>query len=133
MYREHAERIHPNITDRYDGAPEVRLASQVQDDLHSQIRHEPIGVPDHRNPFSDNETEALFFQTLQEIVEADVVPAGYGLFPNEWEEDRYPLFETLKVGRRGGKSIIISLAAPIWRQRAVLWAQAVNLLTRFIE
>jgi hypothetical protein len=135
MYRENTERIHPNITHRYDAAPEASmegLASQIEDDLHSQIRHEPIGVPDHRNVF-DDETEALFFSTLQEIVEANVMPAGYGLFPDEWEEDRYPLFETLKVGKRGSKSIVISLAAPIWRQRAVLWAQAVNLPTRFIE
>lgn len=136
MYSENAEMVHPNVTHRYDAAPEDstdRLASQVEDELRSQIRHEPIGVPDHRNPFPDDATEALFFSTLREIVEADVVPAGYGLFPDEWEEDRYPLFETLKVGKWGGKSIVISLAAPIWRRRAVLWAQAVNLLTRFIE
>lgn len=108
------------------------VAQQIQEEQWSQIRHEAVPVPDRRNPFLNKEMEAEFFHLLQEIVEAGIMPVGYGLFPDEWEDDTYPLFETLQMGkRRGGRTVQVSLAAPIWRERAVLWAQAVNLLYRF--
>jgi hypothetical protein len=78
--------------------------------------------------------ETEFFLALRELVDEEVIPVGYGLYEDEWEDDGYPLFETLDVGkRRGGKPTIISLEDPIWQHRAVLWVQAVNLLSMYCQ
>jgi hypothetical protein len=78
--------------------------------------------------------ETEFFLALQKLVEEEVIPVGYGLYEDEWEDDGYPLFETLHVGkRRGGKSTVISLEDPIWQHRTVLWVQAVNLLSVYFQ
>jgi predicted DNA-binding ribbon-helix-helix protein len=110
------------------------LAPQIQEELRSQIRHEAVRVPDHRNPFLDERLETEFFTALQELVEEEVIPVGYGLHKDEWEGDAYPTFETLHVGkRRGGKSTVISLEDPIWQCRTVLWVQGVHLLSMYLE
>lgn len=117
-----------------DAAPtgNVALADQIAQDQNPQIRHEEIEVPDHRNPFADDPvSESNFFEVLARVVEAEIVPAGYSLLPEEWEEDGYPDIEILTAGKQGETKIRMSLANPIWKQRAELWVQALNVLSRF--
>jgi len=69
----------------------------------------------------------FFFTGLREVLAQDVTPDSFGLTPTEWPSGEYPLFETIRVGRR--KDIDISLADPIWYSRARLWCQALFTLT----
>jgi len=47
-----------------------------------------------------------FFLDLEKLVKEGVIPVGYGLYEDEWEDGKYPLFETLHVGKcRGGGEI----------------------------
>jgi hypothetical protein len=97
----------------------------------TQIKHAAIEVPSHGNNFLDNDTEFTFFATLENIVNDDIIPAGYGLLPGEWDGGMYPVFETLQARKRNGKEMRISLEEPIWYRRAILWGQAINLLYHF--
>jgi hypothetical protein len=51
------------------------------------------------------------------------------MLPEEWDESGYPVFETVKLGRRGGKELHIALPDEIWRPRAVVWCQALEVMT----
>ncbi|KAF8135370.1 hypothetical protein K438DRAFT_1497103, partial [Mycena galopus ATCC 62051] len=110
--------------------PQEGLAEFIRVDQGPHIRHEAVDVPDHRNPFSDNSgTENLFFSVLEQVVREEIIPAGYGILADEWEEDTYPAVEILAAGRQMKKNICVSLANPIWLQRATLWAQSLNVLS----
>jgi hypothetical protein len=61
-----------------------------------------------------------------------IVPFGYGLYPEELENDTYPQIELVRAGKRAGKVIQISLSDPIWKDRAVLWCQALHVLLHFV-
>lgn len=43
-----------------------------------------------------------------------------------------PTFETITFGRRGSKELHVSLAEPIWFDRAKLWCQALLVLSYFL-
>jgi len=114
------------VEEEYDDEAADVIASQQ----HEYINHAAISVPTHRNPFDHNEAEVTFFMGLREVVIQDVTPDGFGLTPVEWLSDEYPLFETIRVGRR--KHVDISLANPVWYSRARLWSQAVSTLTFYL-
>jgi hypothetical protein len=97
---------------------------QIQTEQEAHIQHDPVPVPDNANPFPNCDTKAQFIKCLQDLVKREYIPVGYGLLPEEWEGDAYPLFETLWVSRRGGKEISISLVEPVWMHRAILWCKA---------
>jgi hypothetical protein len=97
------------------------------------IRHEGIGVPRHHNPFTDKKEETQFFEVFAKVVEEDIEPVGYGLHSDEWENGEYPLLEFIKVGKRAAKQIQVSLEDPLWKSRAVLWVQGLNVLSYFRE
>ena len=59
----------------------------------------------------------------------ETVPVGYGVLPEEWDEDGYPDVEILSAGKK--TQINVSLAHPIWLQRAKLWVQGLNVLGHF--
>ncbi|KAF8212981.1 hypothetical protein K438DRAFT_1430536, partial [Mycena galopus ATCC 62051] len=106
------------------------LAESIRVDQGPHVRHEAVDVPDHKNPFSDNSgAENLFFSVLEQVVREEIIPAGYGILADEWEEDAYPIVEILAVGRQMKKNICVSLASPIWLQCATLWAQSLNVLS----
>jgi hypothetical protein len=69
---------------------------------------------------------------LGKFIQQKIVPIGYGVAPEEWENGSYPHFEDIDVGRRR-KGICISLSAEIWLERAILWVQALFVLTQLKE
>ncbi|KAK7023060.1 hypothetical protein R3P38DRAFT_3317322 [Favolaschia claudopus] len=110
------------------------LEDRIRADQDPQIRHEAIEVPNHRNPFNqDPEMERKFFDTLADVVTQDVVPEGYGVLPEEWEAEAYPDVEVLAAGRTMKKKIAVSLAHPIWLERAKFWAQGLAVLSHFMD
>ncbi|KAF8144087.1 hypothetical protein K438DRAFT_1430207, partial [Mycena galopus ATCC 62051] len=99
-------------------------------DQHPQVRHDAIEVPDHRNPFLGNsDAESHFFSVLAEVIRQEIIPVGYGLLPQEHDEDGYPDVEFLLAGKRMKTRIPVSLAHPIWAQRARLWVQGLSVLS----
>ena len=117
------------LPENYD----AESASQIQTEQESQVRNDPVPVPEDTTPFLDDDTEHQFLARLQDLVERDYIPVGYGLLPEEWEGNAYSLFETLRVGRRSGKELRISLVDPVWMHRAILWVQGLYLLTQFLQ
>lgn len=90
-------------------------------------------VPDSRNPFPDDETEDVFNEVFRYVREQVIVPPGYGILPQEWEDGAYPTIEVIRAGRRGRRELAVGLADEIWRPRAMLWVQAVYALTRVLD
>ncbi|KAJ7158390.1 hypothetical protein C8R43DRAFT_882563, partial [Mycena crocata] len=115
---------------------ESESESEIDDDLRQQIEeahtknfhHEPVPVPKHANPFSDEATMRLFHAKLSAAQEAGIIFPGYGLLPDEWENGVYPSYEILKSGRKGGKRLRVALPDSIWRPRAKMWGQGLAIL-----
>ncbi|KAJ7683337.1 hypothetical protein B0H17DRAFT_941951 [Mycena rosella] len=144
------EGLHPDTIEKYYGvAGEARvgqpgagnppneddapgLINRIGVDQEPQVRHAAIEVPDHRNPFlEDSAAESRFFSVLSEVVKQEITPAGYGLLVEEWGEDGYPDVEILQAGKQMKTNIRVSLAHPIWAQRAELWVQGLSVLSHF--
>ncbi|KAJ7588266.1 hypothetical protein C8J56DRAFT_786004, partial [Mycena floridula] len=85
----------------------------------SQILHKPVKVPKHRCPFDMPESLQIFEDTLHQATTNDLIPDGYGLTPEEWDEDRYP-------------ELWISLAFAVWKPRADMWGQALYIMNSLL-
>ncbi|KAJ7728945.1 hypothetical protein DFH07DRAFT_757038, partial [Mycena maculata] len=105
------------------------LEEQVADAHESNFHHDAVSVPKHANPFS-GEAVQVFEDALEQVCAANILPAGYGLLEDEWDDGTYPSFEILKSGQRGRKELRIALPDFIWRPRAILWGQALDVLNQ---
>ncbi|THH20342.1 hypothetical protein EUX98_g8601 [Antrodiella citrinella] len=109
----------------------TELKARISAENRHEFLHAPIKVPRHQAPFSTPDEMAQFnTQVLNEIA-AGNIPDGYLVTDEEWEDEEYPNAEAIPVGR-ASKQLEIALPAEIWRPRAVLWAQAVEILGRLI-
>ncbi|KAI6035712.1 hypothetical protein EDC04DRAFT_2571549, partial [Pisolithus marmoratus] len=95
------------------------------------IYHDAVSVPSHRNPFPTDEMCQQFFAVLHGVVTQDITPDGIGLTLEEWGSS-YPIYQTIHVGRHGRKDLLVSLAEPIWYDRARLWGQALITMSLFL-
>ena len=98
-----------------------------------QVHGKEIVTPRHENPFDSDADMETFNRALQSVQSEGIVPDGYGILPEEWEEDGYPTYEILKVGRRGKKELRVALPHEVWRPRAELWIQALVVMTGILE
>ncbi|KAJ7060886.1 hypothetical protein C8F01DRAFT_975113 [Mycena amicta] len=105
------------------------IAAAVAEAQGDNFHHEPVAVPKHECPFGDDDLQ-LFTRSLQAASSANMVPHGYGLLEEEWEDEGYPSFEIIKSGRRGRKELRIDLPDHIWRPRAELWGCALAILNQ---
>ena len=128
IYQEHEEHEEHELLDDHTGNTADAIMHQQQD----HINHEAVHVPLRRNPFSDNNMEAIFFTGLCEVIAQDITPDNFGLMPEEWPLGHYPIFETIRVGRCASKYLKVSLADPIWYSRACLWCQALLSLSVYL-
>lgn len=103
------------------------LIAQIDAALGDKFNSKPVKVPRHANPFSEDEEE-LFNLTLTAMHAAGIVPCGYGLHPDEWDDGTYPSYETLKSGRRGGKKLQVALPDSVWRPRAEMWGRGLSIM-----
>lgn len=110
---------------RVDPDIEEQVAAE-QDALN--IRHEPVPVPKHNNPFQDEEEIRTFEGGLAVSMEDDTVPSGYGLHTEEWDEGGYPSVEIIRSGRRAQKEMRIALPHSIWLPRAEQWGRALYIM-----
>ena len=124
---------HPSDEDSNDSDgdnnkdPVQNIAQQIEEDQSEQVRHEGVDVAQHRSPLTPDKT-ATFAQALKTAQDEDIVPSGYGILEEEWDEGSYPDVEVLRTRRKGGKVFIVSLEEPIWKERAKFWCQAVAIL-----
>ncbi|KAE9386033.1 hypothetical protein BT96DRAFT_960656 [Gymnopus androsaceus JB14] len=76
---------------------------------------------------------AIFDETLQLAVEAEILPIGYGICPEEWEDNHYPSVEIIQTGRKGAKELSVQLPDFVWRPRAHLWTLGLSVMEQIIE
>ncbi|KAJ7730649.1 hypothetical protein B0H14DRAFT_2409566, partial [Mycena olivaceomarginata] len=104
------------------------LEERIEGAHAANFHHEAVAVPKHANPFS-GEAAQVFEAAFEQVQAANVIPGGYGLLEEEWEDAGYPSFEILKSGR-SKKELRIALPDFIWRPRAILWGQALDVLNQ---
>jgi hypothetical protein len=107
---------------------EEQEASGSRDDRLDDI-HDAVVVPDVTDPFLDEELMQAFTAALEIVREQGMLPEGYGLLPEEWDDGKYPAYWVIKSGRRG-KDLTISLPDAQWRARSELWGQALDIVNR---
>lgn len=90
-------------------------------------------VPPSESPFVSPDDLNVFQIALAAVGSEDIVPEGYGLLEDEWEEDAYSTIEVINSGRRGRREIVVGLPEHVWRPRAVLWEQALDVLIRVLH
>ena len=98
-----------------------------------RVHGKEIVTPRNENPFESDADIETFNEALQSVQSEGIVPDGYGILPEEWDDDGYPTYEILKVGRRGTKQLRIALPHEIWKSRAELWTQALVVMTGLLE
>ena len=98
------------------------------EEYETNIHHEPVAVPNHSSPFENRpELHQTFIDNLCLLGQAGNLPPGFGLLPDEWDEDGYPAVEHIPYGQRD-RTKEISLPHNIWHPRAILWGQALFVL-----
>lgn len=107
-----------------------QLGDRITEDQAAQIRHDPVPCPENESPFDTHDAEVAFWHTLHGLAEQEFIPEGYLLTADELES-LYPEFETIPLGKRGKQEVDIALPTDIWWPRALLWSQALHLLTVF--
>ncbi|KAJ6456213.1 hypothetical protein C8R47DRAFT_1248997, partial [Mycena vitilis] len=108
------------------------IVEDVESAHAANFHHAPVPVPKHANPFSD-EGMAVFELTLERAERRGLVPAGYGLLEEEWEDGSYPAYEILRSGRKGSKELRVALPDVLWRARAEMWGRGLDILDRLTE
>ena len=117
---------HPH--DEYDD-----IETRIGEDQERNVRHDPIDVAEHHNPFPHGNAEFLFWQAVEEAAEQNIIPDGMMLHAAEWDEGCYPTHEEISIGTRGRKALVIALPVEIWWPRAVHWCRSVQILEHFIQ
>ncbi|KZV62873.1 hypothetical protein PENSPDRAFT_710703 [Peniophora sp. CONT] len=106
-------------------------ARQIARDLRGNIRHSPIRVPRHVNPFlGDLAREERFWEKVQALKDArpEMIPEGYNLLDEDFEEEMYPSAHEIPLGRSKTRTQVIPLPYEVWYPRAVRWVQALHVL-----
>ncbi|KAF9066031.1 hypothetical protein BDP27DRAFT_1228229, partial [Rhodocollybia butyracea] len=105
-----------NLTDTYD----------------NEFLPKAVHTPCHTCPLTAKEVQ-VFEGALQAASKANIMSHGYGIRPEEWRETYYPIDETIRTERKGGKELVIQLPKFVWRPRAHLWTLGLSIMDRIIE
>ena len=120
-----------------DGGNSAAEAAQISGYVAAQqtqyVHHEAVRVPTVSNPFMGDELEEAFYAMFHELVALEFTPHGFCLTSQEWEEEHYPIYKTIRVGRHGTKDLHISLGEAVWYNWAQRWAQALVAMTYILE
>lgn len=92
-----------------------------------------VKVKSTRSPFPNDATQELFRQALKKAVKEALVPEGYRVLEDEWEDGEYPAFEMLQVGKKRSGETVIPLPQEVWLPRAELWATALALKAEILN
>ncbi|KAG8957891.1 hypothetical protein FRC03_009708 [Tulasnella sp. 419] len=118
-----------NNEDNQDGEDEEDLEPLEQiiaGNLKHNICHAPVKVPCHQCPFDSNGL-TLLADLIGQATIAGIVPPGYELEEGlHWNPVEY-----IPLGRR--KELEVQLPEETWKHWAVLWVQAVEIMTHALE
>ena len=89
-------------------------------------------VPDSAAPFDNFEVLQMFNEVLRQVELEDIMPAGYGITPDELALTGYPHEEVIKGGRQGRKEMRITLSVDLWLPRAIRWCQALEVMSTLL-
>ena len=109
----------------------AHVADLINQQQRQNVNEDVVPVPSRRSLFADPTEEAAFFVVLNQVIDCQVIPDGFGLKADEWEDGCYPIFETIRLGRRRSKELEVSLANEIWYKRACMWCQALVCMVYF--
>lgn len=123
----HLDDTHPKTVEKYtsSSAEEPNLAQMIADDQESNIRHDAVDPPKQASPFIKPASEEIFWKALRDLDKEDIIPGGFGIAQNEWEDGSYPEVESISIAR---KDVNIILPFSIWWPRAVHWARTLELI-----
>ena len=115
--------------DLEEDLPEIPedLGDRLVADQQGHIAHPAVNVPLKSCPFGPQGL-ALFEGFLSQVTEQRVLPEGYGIREEEWDEGEYPSVEILRTGRRR-KELTVNLPDAIWRPRAERWVQGLHCMS----
>ncbi|KIK52362.1 hypothetical protein GYMLUDRAFT_251303 [Collybiopsis luxurians FD-317 M1] len=99
---------------------------------HSEFLPKPVKAPRASCPFTGDELH-LYEAGLSSAARQKILPPGYGICADEWEDDHYPAVEIIRSGRKGGKEISVQLPTFIWYPRGHLWVLALSIMERILE
>lgn len=108
------------------------LQTRITKDQAGNIRHAPIKVARHANPFDDLDDENQFTAVLRTVIEQGILPEGYNVLEEEWGGLVYPETETINPETRR-KQLIVVLPKHIWLPRAILFAQGLESMTHILN
>ncbi|KAH9921289.1 uncharacterized protein B0H18DRAFT_956665 [Fomitopsis serialis] len=108
------------------------LVTRIIADQESNIRHAAVKVARHANPFRNQDKEDAFWAALQEISDLNYLPRNLNIRNDEWDDDGYPTYEDLAIGKRK-QSLRVELPHALWLPRAETWCRAVSILTRVLD
>ncbi|KAJ3838573.1 hypothetical protein F5878DRAFT_537229 [Lentinula raphanica] len=116
----------PPVTNPLDQQATIR---QIQHEQSAHYRHEPVATPKHRSPFLGKPDQLrLFCEAIEAFDNTNVIPVGYYLRNEEWENGEYPTFEIIPSGKRATKELRIDLPHAIWFPRAIQWGQYLHIM-----
>ncbi|KAJ3759422.1 hypothetical protein EV360DRAFT_94143 [Lentinula raphanica] len=98
----------------------------------AQFLSKSINPPRAMCPFIGDELDT-FDTTLSAAVEANIMPYGYGICPEEWKDDHYPAVEVIRTGRKGGKELAVRLPNFIWQPRGHFWVLGLSIMDRILD
>ncbi|KAF7318562.1 Integrase catalytic domain-containing protein [Mycena chlorophos] len=125
LYADDVRRIHPDVLQRYRNLQGEALDDAIAQDQEPEIRHDGVEAPRAEDPFDSDEAQRIFHNASRQVASSQIIPSGYGVTPNEWENGVYSEIEGLKVGKR---VVQIRLPREVWLPRAVQWAQALDVI-----
>ncbi|KAA1467872.1 hypothetical protein DENSPDRAFT_770437, partial [Dentipellis sp. KUC8613] len=129
---EGADHSEPGDEAELDPIPISELEDAVAADQEPNIRHDPIPVADHRNPFPNPELQQLFWDAYDEVCNNGILPQDMMLLDSEWDEGGYPSTGEIPYGSRGTRRLVIPLPRELWYPRAVAWCRAIRLLEQVV-
>lgn len=106
------------------------LEEYIEEAHKAKFDVENVSCPRHQSPFKTDDLEIVFSTAFEQVRNLNLIPSGYGLLPEEWEDMAYPSYEVIKM--RHGKELWIALPDFIWRARAELWGQALDIIDRLV-
>lgn len=103
------------------------VEEQLGLDFSDNFLPDMVTPPTNTSPFTDDQLTA-FQEAFSEMITHQLVPEGYGMCPNEWEDGEYPSYWIIRSGRRGKQDLNIALPDDIWRPRSELWVQGLYIM-----
>ncbi|KDR81020.1 hypothetical protein GALMADRAFT_46025, partial [Galerina marginata CBS 339.88] len=106
------------------------LGERLVADQEGHIVHPAVPVPSKSCPFGVAGL-ALFETLFSQVTDQVIIPPGYGIKEEEWDDGEYPSVETLRTGKKR-KELSVSLPDSIWRPRGERWVQGLACMTHIL-